>query len=148
MQKILMVGLIIFSLTFSGCIPLIIGGAVGVGVHELTKRRPKLTEMQRRNLECKEIEGSREDTLRAVVTAFQDKSYSVQSSDYDGGIIIASSIKPFFHITVSVEEFTSERTKIRITMKDRDGPIEDVKKFAELFDSIQAEVFRRTNLNK
>ncbi len=151
MQKLFLVGIIIFSLTFSGCALLLIGavaGAAGAGIHQLTKRRPKLTEMQRRSLECKEIEGTREDTLRAVVTVFQDKGFSIQSSDYEGGIISASTEIPLLRITASVEEFTPERTKMRITMKDNDGVIEDEKVYAGMFDNIQAEVFRRANLSK
>ncbi len=92
--------------------------------------------MQRRALECKEIEGIREDVLKSIVTVFQDRGYSVQSSDYQGGIITAGSEKPFLQITASVEEFTKDRTKMRITMKDKDGVIEDAKVFAKLFDVI------------
>lgn len=121
---------------------------MGYGAVKMAKRRPKLTEMQRRALECKEIEGVREDVLRATVTVFQDRGYSIQSSDYQGGIITARSEKPILQITSSVEEFTKERIKMRVTLKDQDGVIEDSKIYAKLFDDIQAEVFRRTNLSK
>jgi len=135
----------------SGCI-FLAAGVVGYGVvkvtNSMTKRRPHLTEMQRRDLACKEVEGTREDVLRSVVTVFQDRGYSIQSSDYRGGIIVAGSENPFLQITTSVEEFTKDRIKLRITMKDKDGVIEDAKVFAKLFDEIRAEVFRRTNLSK
>ena len=107
---------------------------------------PELTPLQRRELECREIQGTREDVLRAVVSVFQDHGYSIRSSDYQGGIIAAG--KEDLQITVSVEEFTKDRIKLRITMKDKDGVIEDAKVFAKLFDEIQAEVFRRNNLSK
>ena len=127
-------------------------GAIGAGgyhaVKVMTKRRPKLTEMQRRALECKEIEGTREDVLRATVTVFQDRGYTILTSDYEGGIISARVEKPLLQITASIEVFTESRIKMRVTMKDKDGVIEDEEVFAKLFDEIQAEVFRRTNLSK
>ena len=113
-----------------------------------SQRHSKLTEMQRRELESKEIEGTREDVLRSVVTVFQDRDYSIQTSDYQGGIIAAGSERPFLKITASVEEFTKDRIKLRITIKDKGGVVEDAKVFAKLFDEIQAEVFRRNNLSK
>lgn len=151
MKSKLLVLSVILALCSSGCI-FLAAGAVGYGAckvtHALTTRHPKLTEMQRRQLECKEIQGSREDVLRSVVSVFQDRDYSIQTSDYQGGIIAAGSEKPFLHITASVEEFTKDRIKLRITMKDKDGVIEDAKAFSKLFDEIQAEVFRRANLSK
>jgi len=135
-------------LTCSGCIPVLVGaGAWYVGKKVFT-RRPKLTAMQRRALETREIEGVREDILRATVTVFQDKSLSIQTSDYSAGIIVATSQKPSLHITATVEEFTSSRTKMRIMITDKNCVVEDEKVFAAIFEEIQAEVFRRQNLNK
>ena len=152
MKKIFSIGFIIIVIFFNSGCALLLVGAVGVGGYKATKaifkRRPELTEMQRRALECKEIEGTREDVLRATVTVFQDRGFSIKSSDYTGGIITAEVEKPFLHILASVEEFTADRIKMRITMKDVDGVIEDEKVFAKMFDDIQAEVFRRINLNK
>lgn len=150
MKKSLLVVIVVLSLTCSGCVPLIAGGLIGAVVVKSTngQRRPKLTELQRRSLECKEIEGRREDVLRATVTVFQDRGYSVKTSDYQGGIIAAQSEKPFFDITTTIEEFTPDRIKMRVTIKDKDGVVEDGKVFVKLFEEIQAEVFRRTNLSK
>lgn len=141
---------LVLSLFSSGCAAVLLGGAIYAGT-KLTKRHsshPKLTEMQRRALESKEIEGIREDILRATVTVFQDRGYLVQSSDYQGGIITASSENPFLQITAAIEEFTTVRIRMRITMKDKDGVVEDAKIFAKLFDDIQTEVFRRTNIKE
>ncbi|HCI44946.1 MAG TPA: hypothetical protein DE315_05390 [Candidatus Omnitrophica bacterium] len=103
--------------------------------------------MQRRNIEIKEVESSdREEFLRAVVTVFQDRGYMIQTSDYTGGIITAFNQDPFLQITATVESFTKTRIKMRITMSDREGIIEDEEKFGKLFDDIQTEVFRRSNL--
>lgn len=141
----------IFSVLLTGCVPVLIGVA-GYGAYRKLKkstveRRPKLTEMQRRVLECKELEGTREDVLRAVVTVFQDKGFTILTSDYEGGIISARLEKPYRILTASIEEFTVDRIKMRISMKDQDGVIEDEQVFAHLFDDIQTEIFRRTNLS-
>lgn len=148
MKKSFLIVLLVITFTCSGCAALLLGAGGYYAVKAITKRHPKLTEMQRRSLECKEIDGKREDVLRATVTVFQDRGYSVKSSDYQGGIITAEVEKPFLDITAAIEEFTSERIKMRITMKDKDGIVEDAKVFAKLFEDIQAEVFRRANLNK
>ena len=150
MKSKLLVLTLVLALCSSGCIFLLAGGAVGYGVAKMSssQRHSKLTEMQRRELESKEIEGTREDVLRSVVTVFQDRDYSIQTSDYQGGIIAAGSERPFLKITASVEEFTKDRIKLRITIKDKGGVVEDAKVFAKLFDEIQAEVFRRNNLSK
>ena len=142
---------LVLALCSQGCVFLLLGAAgygVAKGVGAVTKRRPHLTEMQRRELECKEIEGTRDDVFRSVVTVFEDRGYTIQSSDFQGGIISAGSDKPFLQINATVEEFTKDRIKLRVTIKDKDGVIEDSKVFAKLFDETQAEVFRRTNLSK
>jgi hypothetical protein len=37
---------------------------------------------------------------------------------------------------------------MRITITDKDGPIEDPKVFAKIFSDIQAEIFLRQNIRK
>lgn len=67
--------MLIIVFTSSGCVVLA-AGAVGYGVTRMVKskpRQPKLTEMQRRNLEVRELEGNKEDVLRATVTVLQDR---------------------------------------------------------------------------
>jgi len=153
LRKLIVLSLFV-SLVSSGCIFLAaaaVGGYVaGKAVSKDTKyqkRKLKLTEIQRRNFEIKEVEGSdREDTLRAVVTVFQDRGYIIQTSDYAGGIVTASNQEPFLQIAATVESFTKTRIKMRITMSDREGIIEDQEIFAKLYDDIHTEVFRRSNL--
>lgn len=142
------------SLVCSGCVFLAAGAIGGLIVAKAgskdsknQKRKLKLSELQRRNLEIKEVESSdREGFLRAVVTVFQDRGYMIQTSDYTGGIITAFNQEPFLQITATVESFTKTRIKMRITMSDREGIIEDAERFGKLFDDIQTEVFRRSNL--
>lgn len=150
MKQLFLVVIVIISLACCGCIPLLLGGLVGAGAVTVanSQRHSKLSEMQRRSIESKEIEGTREDVIRATITVFQDRGFVVQTSDYQAGIISGGTEKPFFQATVSVEGFTSDRTKIRITMKDKHGIIEDTKLYLKMFNDIQAEVFRRANLNK
>lgn len=150
MNKLLLVVILAFSIINSGCIALLAGGVIGAAVvkSDGSQRRLKLSEMQRRSIESKEIEGTREDVIRSTLTVFQDKGFVVQTSDYQAGIISGVAQNPFLQVAVSVEGFTSDRTKIRVTMKDKHGIIEDEKLYLKMFDDIQAEVFRRVNLNK
>ncbi len=143
---------LVLALTSQGCI-LLAAGALGYlvarpGSKTAKHIEPKLTDIQRRNLETKEVEGNnREDVLRAVVTVFQDRGYVILSSDYTGGIISASNKEQSdLQITATIESFTEKRIKMRITARDSYGIIEDSKYFAKLYDDIQTEVFRRTNL--
>lgn len=148
MKKNIIILLIVISFTCQGCVYLA-AGAVGYGVVKatkaITKRRPRLSDMQRRAIETKEVEGNKEDVLRSTVTVFLDRGYDVQNSDYVGGIITASNDKPSLQITAMIEEFTETRIRMRITMKDKDCVVEDETVFMELFDDIQTEVFRRVN---
>ena len=153
MRNLIILSLCI-SLASPGCLFLAAGAAIGYvaakhGSNTLNQqqRKLKLTDLQRRNIETKELEGNdREDTLRAVVTVFQDRGYTIQTSDYTGGIITASNQQPFLQVSATVESFTKTRIKMRITMKDKEGIIEDSNVFAKLYDDIQTEIFRRTNL--
>ena len=153
MRKFVALTLLI-SLGCSGCI-FLAAGAVGgyvaakMGTKESKdpKRKSQLTEIQRRNLETREVEGNnREDVLRSVVTVLQDRGYAIQASDYQGGIITAVNQNPFLQVTTTIESFTRTRIRMRISMKDKNGIIEDPEIFDRLYDDIQTEVFRRSNL--
>ena len=144
-KKNIFVVLIVASLMSQGCAAVLLGGGV-YAVCKAKKRKPKFSEMQRRVVQTNEIEGSREDVLRATVTIFQDRGYNVENSDYEGGIVTASNDKPYLQINAMVEEFTETRIKMRITMKDEDCVLEDETVYMKLFDDIQTEVFRRVNI--
>jgi hypothetical protein len=151
MRALSLTVILITSLLCSGCIPLLVGGAIGAGVVAATKnnqRKSKLTDMQRRAMEEKEIEGTKEDVIRATITIFQDKGLIVRTSDYQSGIITAGTDKPFFQITASVEQFAPDRVKMRIIMKDEKGATDDPKPYVKMFSDIETEMFRRANLNK
>jgi hypothetical protein len=146
----LLISVIILCFASSGCI-FLAAGAVGYGATKMItgKRKPRLTEMQRRALEVKELEGTREDVLKATVTVLQDRGYIIKTSDYQAGIIAAEIQKPSCsEIGAAVEQFTETRIKMRVTVTDKDGVVEDPKVFSKIFDDIQAEVFRRQNINK
>jgi hypothetical protein len=144
--------LLILVVTSSGCV-MLAAGAVGYGVTKMVSkskpRVPHLTEMQRRNLEVKELEGEREDVLRAAVTVLQDRGFIIKTSDYLAGIIAAYVQKPqYFEVGATIEQFAEKRMKMRITITDKDGPVEDPKVFTKIFSDIQAEIFLRQNIRK
>lgn len=147
----ILICLLILTVSSTGCVYLA-AGAVGYGVTKMVKpkkRQPKLTEMQRRSLEARELEGAREDVLWATVTVLQDRGYIVKTSDYQAGIIAAELQKPeYSEVGATIEEFTENRIKMRITITDKDGAVEDPKIFSKIFSDIQAEVFRRKNIRQ
>ena len=51
----------------------------------------KLTPLQRRVLESKELKGTYDDAFKATIAVLQDMGYTIKTSDYTGGLIYAES---------------------------------------------------------
>jgi len=143
-----------------------------------TASSSKLTSLQRRIMESKELEGSFDDAFRATIAVLQDKGYSIKTSDHDGGLIYAESgvanVKDVwfgmgnyqYRATANFEKFTENRTKIRLSLSTeissiaggpwpmpelgniKAGPVEDPQVYQDLYAEIQKEMFRRAQLNK
>lgn len=131
----------------------------------------KFTALQRRVIESKELEGSFEDAFKAVVTVLQDKEYIIKTTDYNGGTIYAESEKgkiipslgkAKYQMSVSLEKFTKEKVKIRISTHRlpigifgtegkawiSGGFVEDPVFYQNLYAEIQREMFRRSQLSR
>ena len=54
----------------------------------------------------------------------------------------------YLEVDATVEQFTEERIKMRITVTDKDGAVEEPKVFSKIFSDIQAEIFVRQNVRK
>ena len=134
---------------------------------------PKLTPLQRRVMESKELEGTFDDAFRATIAVLQDKGYQIKTSDYDGGIIYAETVPTQFtfatgavqdKVTVTFEKFTEDRVKIRANIiravtnaqgdpyhtpfASKSGPVENPRVYQELYMEVQREMFRRDQFGK
>lgn len=124
-----------------------------------------LSNMQRRSLEAKELQGNYEDAFKATLQVLQDSGYAIVHSDFKGGVIKGDQgwqsrgiLAPEkYEISVVIEDWSKGLVKERLTiMKKRDMGlgserswiVEDYKVIQEMYDNIQKEIFVRQNLSK
>ncbi|MBU1727142.1 MAG: hypothetical protein KJ880_05885 [Candidatus Omnitrophica bacterium] len=127
--------------------------------------------LQLRQLETKELEGTLDDAFRATMSVLQDAGYIIKNSDYQSGVIHAETGKKkdfwtggtnWFEVTATVEQFTKEIVKERITILSKtEMPaggfggggetavrVENPELIQKLYADIKTEIFRRQNLAK
>ncbi len=129
---------------------------------------PKLSSIQRRSIEGRDLDGRFEDAFKATLQVFQDHGYIIKSSDYQSGVIQGETgIKKGWwglmtnsEITATIEQFGENTVKERISIvskkksssqygtHENSKTIYDPKVFQKLYDDIQKEMFVRANLNK
>ena len=137
----------------------------------------KLTPIQRRSLESKELEGKFDDAFKATIAVLQDKSYMIKTSDFESGLIYGETAKEVtnnvwhfksaYKVTINFEKFTENRTKMRLTIfrqmynsfgieipeapdskRLKTGAVENPHMYQDFYNEIQQEMFRREQLNK
>lgn len=149
MRKILFLGLPILFL-LAGCVT------------------PQLSDLQRRSIEAKELEGTFDNAYKATLAVLQDKGFIIDHTDYNAGVIKATTGKNFQlfrgnvsrNVSVTIEQFGENRVKERITFlenvsvssqygtNENSRIIDDPALLQEIYDAIQKEMFIRKNLNK
>ena len=127
-----------------------------------------MSQLQRRAIESKELEGKFEDAYKSTIQVFQDCGYVIKNSDYQSGIIQGETgIKQSWlgtminnEITATLEQFGDNMVKERISLvrktkissqygTNEDSQIvEDPELFQKIYEDIQKEMFVRRNLNK
>jgi len=147
MKKILLIS--ILSLVLCGCVT-------------------NLSNIQRRSIESKELEGSFEDGFRATMSVLQDRGYVIKHTDYDAGVIQAETMMRTnifggysYSVTATIEQFGKNRLKERITFIKKmitdmgqhgrtvdSTIIYDPALLQQVYDEIQKEIFMRQNLSK
>lgn len=125
----------------------------------------QLSNLQRRSIEAKELEGNFDDAFKATLQVLQDNGYVIKNTDYKAGVIQGETGEKqgfwtyYNHeVTATIEQFGENRVKERITFvyKSGDGVwiakksniIEDPKFLQKIYDDIQKEIFVRQNLSK
>ncbi len=149
---------------------LCLGLVVFLGGCGLAARRPAISPMQKRVLTTKLIEGSHEDTFRAVMTVLQDHGYAIRNTDMDAGLISAYTARQNygvwgiptehgtgFETSCIVTPVSSETTEIRLVIRksyesrlrfsdrlsDKGPEVYDPEVIQELFNQVTVEVKRR-----
>ncbi len=130
----------------------------------------QLSNLQRRAIEAKELDGSYEDAYRATIQVLQDYGYVIKHSDYNGGIIVGelgmktdakwfwTGSQTSFEVTAHIEQWTEGKVKERITFVEKtvnkvwnmenNKVVEEPKLLQKIYDDIQKEIFVRQNLGK
>ena len=124
---------------------------------------PELSNLQRRSIESRDLEGNFDYAFKATLQVLQDRGYVIKNTDYKAGVIQGETGEKqvfwrFYNneASVTMEQFGEGRVKIRVTFisKSSDGMskhsniIDDPKFLQEVYDAIQKEIFVRKNLSK
>ncbi|MEW6170515.1 MAG: hypothetical protein AB1472_03015 [Candidatus Omnitrophota bacterium] len=145
-KRILILGLfLVLIITFVGC------------------ATPTLSTLQRRAIEGRDLEGNFDDAFKATLAVLQDRGFIIDHTDYDAGVIKATSGKKTgwrsvysFNASVTIEQFGENNVKERIVFlqenkrktKETSKIIEDPQYLQEIYEAIQKEMFIRKNLAK
>ncbi len=118
-----------------------------------------LSDLQRRSIEAKELEGSFEDAFKATMSVLQDKGYIIDNADYKVGLIKGAtgadkkSLQKYI-VSATIEQFGDNLVKERVVFVREEAwglgsqIIQDPKFLEEIYDAIQKEIFVRKNLSK
>ena len=157
----------------------ILMAGLGITITGCAITRP-LTVLERRALESRDLRCSYENAYRATITVLQDKGFNITNSDYQGGIVSGTTGKQVsrtaisgilanlydiskgaynaFEITVTLEKYTDEITKMRIVLtqhmynenRNHTGSrrLSRSEALQEYYGAIQKEIFMREQLEK
>lgn len=127
-----------------------------------------LSDLQRRTIESKDLEGSLDNAFKATMAVLQDRGFVIKHTDSTAGVIQAETgMKPGFLqeynfvITATLEQFGENCVKERITItkntvvqgmygsrSESSTIVDDPKMLQEIYEQIQKEIFIRKNLAK
>ena len=124
---------------------------------------PSLSTLQRRAIEGRDMEGTFDDAFKASLAVLQDKGFIIDHTDYDAGVIKATTGKKTgwrsvysFNASITIEQFGENNVKERIVFLQENKRkstetskiIEDSQYLQEIYEAIQKEMFIRKNLAK
>lgn len=129
----------------------------------------KLSPLQMRSIQSRELEGTFDNAFKATLQVFQDYGYVVKNTDYKAGVIQGETgIKrdfwwgtmSWFEMTATLEQFGENTVKERLSLilkkksssqygtQEASSIVDDVELFKKIYDDIQKEIFVRKNLSK
>src|SRR4030042_1915421 len=87
----------------------------------------QLSDLQRRTLESRDLEGKYEDAFKATVQVLQDEGYIIKTADFESGVIQGETgIKQDFwgtmrnaEVTATLEQFGENIVKERISLVNK-----------------------------
>ncbi len=111
------------------------------------------TVSQRRSIESREFEGHFDPAFRATLAVLQDRGMIIDHTDYQAGVIKATSgmsKKESLNATITIEQFGTNTVRERIVFvrQRADGEckiVNDPKMMREIHEQIQQEIFARTS---
>ena len=132
---------------------------------------PKLSALQIREMQAKNLQGSFDDAYRANLQVFQDYGYVIKNTDFESGVIQGETgfkkHKDFFwngqmfndEATATLEQFGPDTVKERLSLvrkrkffskytNEDSETILDESLYQKMYEDIQKEIFIRQNLNK
>lgn len=151
MKKSCIVVATVFMLFFVGC------------------NEARLTSLQRKQLESKDLHGKYENAYKATLQVLQDHGYAIKNTDHASGVIHGETGKEWnmwletmewLEITATIEQFGDDTVKERLSIlkkikrssqygtHENSEMVEDPELFAKIYDDIQKEMFIRQNINK
>ncbi len=132
--------MIFLSLSCSGCVA-IVAGAVGYKLIKKGLSGPsRLTEEERKAIECRNFGENKDTVFKSVKEVFKNDGFIIHDTNYDKGIIAASSEEPSWDITASIEKYSENETTLRIVIKDKRKIVENKRAYERIFDNIQEEL--------
>lgn len=136
----------------------------------LTGCAPTMSDLQRRSIESKDIEGTVDTAYKATMAVLEDKGFVIKHTDFTSGVIEAETgmkmgcawwaplaIQCNLNITATLEQFGPNTVKERLTItknsalygrEENTEVVDDPTQLQELYDQIQKEIFVRNNLSK
>jgi len=130
----------------------------------------ELSQLQRRSIESKELEGKFDDAFKSTLQIFQDYGYIIKNTDYKAGVIQGETglkksknywwdgLLVNFEITATLEQFGENKVKERLSLikkskyqysgEEPSKIVEDPELFQRMYDDIQKEMFVRKNLSR
>jgi len=147
MKKILIV--FVFGLFLAGCVT-------------------GLTDLQRRSIESKDLEGTVDNAFKATMAVLQDRGFVIKHTDSAAGVLQAETgmkqgfLQEFnYAVTATLEQFGDNNVKERITItknsvfqgaygsrSENSEIVDDPKMMQDIYEQIQKEIFIRKNLSK
>jgi hypothetical protein len=127
-----------------------------------------LSDLQRRSIESKDLEGIFDNAFKATMAVLQDMGFVIKHTDSTAGVIQAETgmrqgfLQEFnYAVTATLEQFGENRVKERITItrntvvqgmygsrSESSDIVDDPQMLQDIYEKIQKEMFIRKNLSK
>lgn len=127
-----------------------------------------LSDLERRNIEAKEFEGTYDNAFKATMQVLQDKGFVIENTDFAAGVIRGKTGKEAgfwgrdtnYSVSATLEQFGANKVKERIVVlkevranmgqygfRENSDRVDDPEYLQGIYEAIKKEIFVRENLN-